>query len=180
MAEINYTSLASPGGQDNNMGGTKQKIYYAPVRDFLAIQKPIAVPVTLEDTVKIVTAHTFKTGFCFKEVYCTLDKGSVDLEPQGERDGKSFKQKAKIFYPGSKVEAIAFASNIKNDNLIVIIPLADGTMIQVGSEDFPAQMSPKFTSATNSGGIKGWEFEIEAMESVNFVYTSTITLVPAV
>jgi hypothetical protein len=179
MAAVDYVSKGQPDGQENNMGGTKQVIYFAPIADFAIIGAPVASPTTEAGVVEITTAHTFKTGKCFKELYCTLDKGEVNFETQGDRDGRSFMQKAKIFYPGAKKEAIGFASLVKNDRFIVIIPLADGTKVQIGSADFYAEILPKFGSGTNSGGVRGHEFEISSMNSVNLVYNATVNLTPA-
>ncbi|OFY87855.1 MAG: hypothetical protein A3F72_03000 [Bacteroidetes bacterium RIFCSPLOWO2_12_FULL_35_15] len=177
---IAYEDLGTPDGQEDNMGGTKQKIFFAPIRDFLAIQVPNPAAVTPGAKVEIATAHTFVVGKCWNQLYCTLDKGSVEFNVQGERDGHSFGQLAKIFHPGAKKEAIGFASLVKNDQMLVLVPLADGTMIQIGSADFYAQFKPKFNSGTNSGGVRGHEFEISSMAPVNYVYTSTVSLVPAV
>lgn len=176
---IDYEDLSQPDGQENNMGGTQQTIYYAPVRDFLSIKAPIAVPVLPEDAVVIPDTHTFKTGKCFKPIYCTLDKGSVEFNTQGERDGHSYAKSAKIFFPGAKKNAMGFAALIKNDKVIVEIPLADGVVVQLGSADFYAEFKPKFTSATNSAGVRGWEFEITSMAPNPYIYEGTITLTPA-
>lgn len=179
MPPVNYVDLGEPDGQENNMGGTQQVIYYAPIRDFLSIKTVAAAPTTPEEAVDITTTHTFKTGFCFKKLYCTLDKGTVEIEPQGERDGRSFKVKSKIFYPGAKSDAMGLAALIKNDKLIVVVPLTDGKNIQIGSEALQAEMVPKFTAATNGSGLRGWEFDIESMAPVPYVYKGTISLVPA-
>lgn len=177
---IDYADNDGLDGQEENMGGTKQVIYYAPVRDFLSIKVPNPAASTPDAVVKITDTHTFKVGFCFKKLYCTLDKGQVDIEPQGERDGKSVKTVAKIFHPGAKAEVFGFASLAKNDKFIAIIPMADGTNVQIGSADFYAEISPKFGSSTNSGGTRGHEFEVSSMNPKPLIYTGVISTTPAV
>lgn len=182
MSAINYASLAGPSGAADNMGGTTSRCYFAGINDFLSIKTPTASPSTLADLVSISTAHTFKTGKCFKLGYCTQDKGKFDAKTQGEADGRSFKQEFEFFLPGSAVEAHGFAAQAKNDNFIFLVEMpdsADSGYIQVGTEMFPATVAPEFTSATNASGVRGHVFKVSAMSNRTFIYDSTITLTPA-
>lgn len=177
---MDYADLTGPDGTEDNMGGTKQLVYFAPVRDFLSIKKPPASPTTLADKVKITTDHTFNTGKCFQKLYVTLDSGSLDSELQGERDGKSFKNKFKMFYPGSDEEIMGFVAQAKNDRMIYLVPMPDGKVRQVGSEDFHAETLPKFMTGTNGGGRRGYEIEVESMAPNEYLYSGVISLTPAV
>lgn len=179
---MNYADLTGPTGQEDNMGGTTQLAYYAPIEDFLSIKTVTASPTTPADLVTIATAHTFKTGKCFKKLYCTMNRGTMDSESVGDIDGKSFKQKGKLFLPGSKAAAHGFAAMVKNDNFIILLETADSAVTgypQIGTEKFPAKISPKFTLATNEGGVRGYEFEFEAVTDRNYIYTASVSLTPA-
>lgn len=177
---IAYADHAGLADQAQNMGGLTQTIYIAPVRDFATIEAVAAAPATEAAAVEITGTHVFSTGKKFMKVYCTLDKGEVSFEPQGERDGRSFKQLAKIFHPGAGVDEAGFAALSANDKFIVIVKMPDGKMIQIGSADFYAEIIGKFGSGTNSGGLRGYEFEISSMAPVNYIYSGTIALTPAV
>lgn len=179
---IPYSSFNGPNGQQDNMGGTTQRIYFAPISDFATIQKPIPNPTTFAEKSEIPAAHSFTTGKCFRKIYCTMDKGKFDAKPQGETDGKSFKVEGEFFYPGSELEAHGLASAIKNDNLIMLVEMPDSDVngyVQIGSEMFQAKISPEFTSATNSSGVRGYTFKYEYMTSTVYVYTAAIPLTPA-
>ncbi len=179
---MDYDDLAGPSGQTDNMGGLTQLAYFAPITTFLSVKKPTASPTTPADLVTIATAHTFNSTYCFNKAYCTMNKGDFNAEPQGETDGKSFKQKFKIFLPGSLPAAHGFAAMAKNDNFLFLLEMPDsstGGYLQVGTEMFPCKISPKFTSATNEGGVRGYEFEGETVSPRNYIYTSTISLTPA-
>ena len=181
MPPIAYADLNGPDGQDDNMGGTTQRVFFSPVGDFLAIQKP-TVSTTYASKSEITVAHTFKTGKCFKKAYCTMDKGKVDAKSQGETDGKSFKMEGEFFLPGSLADAHGFASICKNDNFILEVEMPDSDAngyIQVGTEMFPCKISPEFTSATNSSGVRGYTFKYEAMTPTVFVYNAAVTVTPA-
>lgn len=176
---MDYIDYTGPNGQADNMGGLTQRLWYAPKADFLSIKTVIAVPVTVDDLVKITTAHTFKTGKCFKVMYITRDKGKVMGEPQGDTDGKSFKQKLESFYPGSDPSMHGFAAMCKNDQFICLAEQADGSVLQVGTERFPASCTPKYDSSSNSSGARGHHFEWETNETRQYVYTAAITVIPA-
>lgn len=175
---MDYIDFNGPDGQSDNMGGTTQRLWYARKSDFLVIQEPSA-SLTLGDIVTISTAHTFKPGKCFKEMYSTRDKGEVMAEPQGDTDGKSLKIGAKSFLPGSDPLAHGFAKLAKNDQFIVIEEMADGQLMQIGTKRFPATCTPKFNSGKNSSGVKGYDFDWETNETSMLVYTGAVTVVPA-
>lgn len=182
MTAIAYANMPGPAGQDDNMGGTTQRLYFAPIADFLSIKKPITTPVTFADVSKIVTAHTFLTGKCFSAIYCTMDKGKIDAKGQGEVDGKSYKMDGEFFYPGSLAQAHGLASRIKNESLILLTEMPDSDVngyMQTGSEMFPAKIEPEFTSATNASGVRGYTFKYHAMTPTVFVYTAAISITPA-
>ena len=184
MVDIAYTDFAGPVGQFENMGGTTQRVFYASIGDFLAIQKPVSNPATFAEKSAISTAHTFKTGKCFKKIYCTMNKGKVDAKGQGETDGKSLKQEAEIFYPGSSAELHGFMGAVKNDSFVFLFETPDtddtGEYLQVGTEQFPAKFTGEYTTATNSEGVRGYNCKIESMTRIQYVYSAAVTVVPAV
>lgn len=171
---MDITSLVGPNGDENNMGGTTQRAFLAPIRFFTTIAKPVASPTTLAERVEIDGPHTLAATKFFKKVYCTMDKGKVDLKPQGDTDGASFKQEGELFYPGNESEAHGFADLVKNDNFIIIIETPDtqdsGKYLQVGTEMFPAKIKPEFTTGTNSSGVRGYTFKFEAMTDKQYIY----------
>ena len=178
---MDYENLGAPDGTGNNMGGTTQRCYFSELAGFLSIKTPIASPVNIEDLVDIVTAHTFNSGGCFKKAY-TQNKGKLDLKSVGELDGKSFKQEFEFFYPGNLSEAHAFAAQAKNDNFIFLIEKPDSAnagYLQVGTEMFPAKVSPEFTTATNESGVQGYTFKVEAVTDKQYIYKAAVTVVPA-
>lgn len=177
---IDYTAKAGTDAQGSNMGGIKQHIFIAPIRDFATIETVAAVATDEGEASSIAGDHIFSVGKCFKRVYCTLDKGGVNIEPQGERDGKSFKTSAKIFHPGASVDKFGFASLSQNDKFIVLVPLSDGTIVQIGSEDFYAEIESKFSTGETTAGARGFEFNISSVSPVAYIYEGAISETPAV
>ena len=178
---MDYSNLTKPTGDTSNMGGTTQTMYWAPVDDFATLSAPTPTPTTPAERVTISDDHVFNTGKCFKSIYLTLDKATIEALLQGDRDGKSFKNMFKGFTPGAKADLLGFISVIKNEKFIAIIKLSDTVMIQLGSADFYAEIAAGgFKSATNGAGTRGVEFDIESMAPDIYTYTGAVSLTPAV
>lgn len=177
---MDYLDVAGPSGTEDNMGGTAQKIYFAPVRDILTIQEPTASPTALGDLVTISTAHVMKTGKKFHELYLTMDTGEIDDEPTGDRDARGVKSTLKGKTPGQSAALLGFMSQAKNDRFIVLVPLADGTIRQIGSGQFYAEIMGKVVSAKNSSGYRGIEWTIEGFGPRPIVYSAAVPLTAGV
>lgn len=175
---VDYTDMNGPDGTEDNMGGTAQVIYYAPVRDILTIQKPVNNPTTMAALAEITTAHVMKTGKKFTRLYVTMDTGEINDEPTGERDARGIKSTCKIKHPGQTSDILGLVNQAKNDRFIFLIPLADGKVRQLGSDQFYAEFIGKVGTGTNSGGYRGVEGEITAFGPKLLLYTAAIPLTP--
>lgn len=166
-------------GTENNMGGTRQFFNFAPYADFATFGAPASNPSDPDDAYVIATAHTMKTGKNFLTMYTTIDTSELESGLIGEIDGQSFNPKFTFFYPGSKKDVLAWANKAKNDKFIFIVPLSDGTKIQIGNEFFCAYVKPNFKSGKTTGRGKGWEIEVSAYQPDLYYYTAAVPLTPA-
>jgi len=176
---MDYANMTGPVGTEENMGGTTQRLWFAPIRDFLTIGAVDPNAATLPLSVTVAVDHVFKTGKKFNVMYVTMDSGQLDDELQGDRDGKSFKTKMKGFHPGMTAAVVGAMNQFKNDKMLCLIELPDGSIRQIGSEQFYAEIMPKFSTGTNSGSRRGFEFEIESMSPRPYIYTGAISVTPA-
>lgn len=174
MSSLQYKDLLGPNGTENNMGGTQQFFFFARHAEIASFGVPPANPADADDAYAITTAHTMRAGKFFHTMYCTMDTGDLESGSNGEIDGKSFKPVFKFLYPGTRKDAVSFANRCKNDKFIVIVPLADGTRAQLGSQFFCAYITPNFKSGTTSGRGKGWEFEVTAFQGDFMVYEAAV------
>ena len=179
---FNWASMTWTDGA-KNMGGLKTIGYFAPVADVLNFPELPAAPATAEEevTLESVTGFTMKTGKRFWELYSTQETSEVTDEPQGEPDGMSFVHKAAIFFPGTSVEALAFAANVNNSNMVFIFEEASGTNRRViGSVAFPAKCKVTATTGKATADRKGISMEIQSYGYTPApLYTGTIPLTPA-
>lgn len=173
-----YKDFIGPDGTEQNMGGTRQFLFFARHAAVLTWGAPDIADVATDDQYSIKEAHVMKVGEKFYKFYCTLDTSELEAALQGERDGKSVKLSLKMWHPGTKKEIIVFQNNMKNDKSVWIVPLSDGTMIQMGSEHWTCDVMPTLKTNKNSGS-KGTEFVVECMMPSILLYEAVVPLTPA-
>ncbi len=160
---FNFANLLWVDGTEN-MGGVQVIGYYSPVADIDNFPLLPKNPETPEDevTLESVTGFTFIDGKFFFKIYSTRETSEVVDENQGEIDGQSFVHKATIFYPGTSTEALAFAKQVNNSNMVFIFLEANGTRRVIGSKAFPARCKPAFTTGKATADRKGMTMEISS------------------
>ncbi len=173
-----FANLTWSDGEEN-MGGLQVIGYYALIDDIENFPQLPSNPSTAEEevTLESTTGFTMKSGKYFYKIYSTLETSEVVDENQGEWDGQSFVNKATIFYPGTKAEALAFAKNVNNSNMVFIFLESDGQRRVIGSEAFPAKCKPSFTTGKATADRKGMTLEIQSYGYTPApLYTGKITL----
>lgn len=153
------------GDGDDNMGGIRTMAYYCLHSE---IQRgghaaPVArvSATTLEELGTIAADHTFKSGKGWKRLYNTEDSGMVESTMQGEKDGKSWINKAKFFHPGNKSKVLGWMRWIQNAGTYWIGVDAEGSQRMVGSEHYPAKLDTStITTTETAAGRKGCTFEV--------------------
>lgn len=169
-----------PDGSENNMGGVKQFFSYIPWNDVLTFAAPDPADATTDDKYVIKTDHAAKSTKKFLQMYCTIDTAELEAAASGGIDGRSEKLSFKFFHPGSKKEVIKFINESKNDKFMFLVPLTDGTIIQLGSADYCAYVSKTFKTDKTTGRGKGTEFMVECYMSDILIYAGAISYTPAV
>lgn len=178
MDPYELSPLTKPKGQDNTPG-LRGYVYLADEDDFLVIAKAPKTGTKPGDTAVIVDNHTFQPGKGFVKTYITLDSNQLKGDTVGERDGRGMKLGFDFFHPGNRAEALEFARIVKNLGLIMLVPDADGTYLQVGAEGLPVEVAPGYDSAKLSSGRRGFIFKAEAYATGMYIYAGDITLKPA-
>lgn len=173
---MDYKELTAPDGTDNNMGGTQQIVYFAPISHILTYPTAAASPA---NPYVLTTPYTMKTGKKFIPMYTTQDMSELDFGSNGEADGKSFKPTLKLFYPGLTDDALQLINDIKNDKVNLLVPLPNGKILQLGNGQFFMTVSPNLKTGTISGRGLGTEIEITGYLPYIYRYAAAIPLVAA-
>ncbi|KAB7728138.1 hypothetical protein F5984_20550 [Rudanella paleaurantiibacter] len=172
MGTLTYQNIGTPAPV-SRMGGSKQYILIAPYDDFQTLQAPNAAATNVADRYKITTAHVMKAGKGFIKMYVTPDTGKYMNEAIGGRDRKSFMGKGEFYHPGEGDEIIAFQNQAIHDRFIILFPLPGSTeLIQIGSEEFQALITPAYDTTNNSGDGRGTLFSFECFMPAIIKYTA--------
>ena len=175
-----YALTHQPGPQgDDNTPGLLGYVLVAREDAFKKIAKAPKVGVNPGDTAIIADNHEFldpTDGWA--KVYMTLESNKLKAALVGERDGKGIKIDFEGFHPGNKATTLEFARIVKNLGLIMLVPDADGTYLQVGAEGLPVELAPDYDSAKLSSGRRGWGVKGEAYATGLFIYAGDIKMKP--
>ncbi len=161
VAMFNFADMLWADGEEN-MAGVKVTCYYALASEIEVWAALPASPSTAAEEVTLAGNFRMTSAKYWRKLYVTMQTGEVIDEQQGEVDGQSFAQKATVFYPGTKAEALAFAKNANNSNMVFIFEEVTGNRRVIGSEAIPARVKPSFTTGKAYADRKGMTLEIEA------------------
>lgn len=173
-----YTDVLAPA--QDNPGGTKLAFYFAPLSTFDVIQKEGGIAAAnLEDVAVISTDHTFKTGGRFYKVELELNKNELNSEYQGAVRGNADKFTFTGLIPNLSAAQEGLLRKARAEKHIVLVPLPDGQVVQLGEEDNGAMISSNFGTGTQEGGERGNTLSITAVHYKK-LYTGAIPLVAAI
>ena len=132
---VDFTDIDKnlPDGQ--NMGGIPQLVYFALQSDVLSWPTPPTTDtenITMEKMGALVGDIKMKVGKKMNSFYITDDEGKLDFEGVGEKDGKSFIMKLRIYNPGLQSKLLGFINLAKNENLVFIAPDNNGNNFLIG------------------------------------------------
>ena len=178
MNTFELNNLEGPQGEDNTPG-LLGYVLTALESDFTTIAKAPKTGAKPGDTAVIATDHVFKPGKGFTKQYITLDSNMLKAAIVGERDGRGNKITFEGFHPGNKAVALEFARVVKNLGLIMLVPDADGTYLQVGSEGLPVELAPDYDSGKLSSGRRGFTVKGEAYANGLYIYAGDVLMKPA-
>ncbi|MVN77736.1 hypothetical protein GO988_15490 [Hymenobacter sp. HMF4947] len=174
MNTFSLTHLKGPQGDDNTPG-LLGYVLVAREDAFSKIAKAPKTGTTAGETAIITDNHTFTNADDgFAKVYLTLDSNMLKAAITGERDGRGLKISFEGFHPGNNAEALEFMRIVKNLGLIILVPDADGTYLQVGAEGLPVEFAPDYDSGKLSSGRRGFTVKGEAYANGMYIYAGTV------
>lgn len=172
-----YTDLLVNG---DNPGGTKQVIYFAPLSTFETLQVAGGLEAAdLADVAVISTDHVFKTGGRFYKMELEMNKNEFNSEFQGAVRGNHDKLSFTGLVPGFTAAQQGLLRKARSEKQIVLIPLSDGTLVQLGEKDNGAMFQENTGTGTQEGGERGSTVTITAYHYKN-IYTGSVSFTAAV
>jgi len=173
-----YADTPVPG--KDNPSGTRLKIFFAPLSTFDTIQKEGGLDAaSLAEVATIATDHTFKTGGRFWPLELEVNKNELNAEYQGAVRGNADKLVFTGFVPNLDASIEGLLRKARSEQQMVLVPLADGQVIQLGEEDNGAMIQSNFATGQQEGGERGTPVTITAYHFKK-IYTGAISLTPAI
>lgn len=175
---MTYEDLSSIVG--DNPQGTNEQIYIAPVSDIKTFAEIPETPATLAESVTISGTHVMESGKKFYKVpVLELAKNNAASEETGAVSGSEPKQVFNGFIAGLKPTIEGFLKKAKGERHIVLIPLPDGQVLQLGTSKRGAQVNSNYDTTVAGGDGRGNAIVISAYHNTQF-YTGDIPTTPAV
>lgn len=125
----------------------------------------------------IAVAHTFAANKCMKKLYGTENKGEAKDDVVGDTDSQGAKYSVTIMVPGLKAEYNADKRLLNSSKGLAFITMADGTVVQYGSQKFPANFKVSWGSGNNEG-YRGYSITISGYGD-SVIYTPGLNFTPA-
>lgn len=179
---MDFTNIDKNLNNGQNMGGIAQKVYYAAWDDVESWPTKPTAPAGIEENGTLTGNLVMKTGKQLFEIYITDDTGEFEIEPVGEKDGKSFVTHLRLFNPGLKKKLLGFINWAKNENLVFVVKDNDGQYYLMGDDTRPAT----YEGAPDGAGTgretaarRGISMEFTYKTANVYTYTGTIPLTPA-
>lgn len=174
---LTLVSQTGPNCMTLITGGTAQKFYYGYYEDFSLLNRPKRLndtvpPTTPDQLTKITVDHTWTGALGVYEFYSDAGEGQVVF------DSNSKEITYTGFFPGIGVTDCGDFVAMGNARAIAFIPMPNGDVVQIGSSEFPAELSYKTDTKKKATDKPGTEVTIKAIQPAGFIfYQGDLTIV---
>lgn len=128
---------------DKSLPGTRNHAYYIPRRDIVTFPRPAATPEKLEDVAVIPSTTSFVLAADKKWLRIDLvpSESEPTAEGQGSYGSKTILNKITLVLPGTGKKASGLISQLQNDDVVFIVPMADGKCRLFGSPNYQTEIA---------------------------------------
>lgn len=176
-----YANIIKPTNPLTAKGGYKNKFFFAPTGDFLAIQKPVLTTPTalLGEAKTIATAHTFTSPKGFFSWELKTNSVTATSATVGDDGEKLPEYSYEFTVLGDNATTQEQMETLLNSGDIICLfkdsnCLENDSYIQLGDECNSPYFDVAFDGRTPKEGMKQWK--VTAKCNVRYFYTGTVTL----
>lgn len=127
---------------DKSLPGTRNHGYYVPRRDIVTFPRPAGASAeTMEDVAVIKTNIVLAADKQWKRFDLVPNESEPTSEGQGSYGSKTMLNKITLVLPGTGKKATGFISQLNNDDVVFLIPMADGRCRLFGSPLYQAEIA---------------------------------------
>lgn len=127
---------------NKSLPGTRNHGYYVPRRDIVTFPRPAGSSAeTMEDVAVIKSNILLAADKQWKRFDLVPNESEPISESQGSYGSKTMLNKITLVLPGTGKKATGFISQLNNDDVVFLIPMADGKCRLFGSPLYQAEIS---------------------------------------
>lgn len=151
---------------DKSLPGTRNHAYYIPRRDIVTFPRPAASPATLDAVAVIPSTSSF--ALAADKKWLRIDLVPNESEPTSENQGsygsKTFLNKITLVLPGTAKKNTGLISQLNNDDIVLLVPMADGKCRLFGSPSYQVELSLKQNFGKNATDANTTTIEVSATD----------------
>lgn len=127
---------------DKSLPGTRNHGYYVPRRDIKAFPRPAGSAATkMEDVAVIKSNIELYADKLWKRFALVPNESEPTAVGQGSYGSKTMLNKITLVLPGTGKKVTGFISELNNDDVVFLIPMADGKCRLFGNPLYQAEIS---------------------------------------
>lgn len=127
---------------DKSLPGTRNHGYYVPRRDIVTFPRPAGSSATdMEEVAVIKTNIVLAADKKWHRFDLVPNESEPTSEGQGSYGSKTMLNKITLVLPGTGKKATGFISQLNNDDVVFLIPMADGKCRLFGSPLYQAEIA---------------------------------------
>lgn len=127
---------------DKSLPGTRNHGYYVPRRDIKTFPRPAGSAATkIEDVAVIKSNIELYADKLWKRFALVPNESEPTTEGQGSYGSKTMLNKITLVLPGTGKKVTGFISELNNDDVVFLIPMADGKCRLFGNPLYQAEIA---------------------------------------
>lgn len=127
---------------NKSLPGTRNHGYYIPRRDIVTFPRPEgATASNMEDVAVIKSNFVLATDKTWLRFDLVPNESEPTSESQGSYGSKTMLNKITLVLPGTGKKVTGFISQLNNDDVVFLIPMADGKCRVFGSPLYQAEIN---------------------------------------
>lgn len=151
---------------NKSLPGTRNHAYYTPRREIVTFPRPATSPASLEDVAVIPSTSPFVLAADKKwhRIDLVPNESEPECENQGSYGSKTFLNKITLVIPGTKKKVTGLISQLNNDDVVFLVPMADGKCRLFGSPAYQAELSLKQTFGKTATDANNTTIEVSVTD----------------
>ena len=126
---------------NKSLPGTRNHAYCIPRRDIVTFPRPSATPATIDAVAVISSQFVLAADKKWFRIDLVPNESEPSAEGQGSYGSKTILNKITLVLPGTGKKASGLISQLNNDDVVFLVPMADGKNRLFGSPNYRTEIA---------------------------------------